>query len=173
MNQFAIRKVFTCFKRIISRQYIDSHKIGTMGPFSERMFSITIDLAKSPRPATTRTIKIPFNQLNRWLHTNVCSGIKIKSVKNNQSQKKASTNNHASSVPTSEARSLGKVDKVMSKKENKTHTEITSLGNQNSRQRSNTLQANNNEQAKKDGNDRNNNSKRNQRRSRRKATKNQ
>ena len=145
----------------------------SMGPFSGRMFSITIDMTTSSRPSTTRKIKIPFNQLNRWMHTNVCSGIKIKSVKNNQSQKKASTNNHVSSVPTIEARSLGKVDKEMSKKENKAHTEITSLGNQNSRQRSNTLQASNIEQRKKDGNDRNNNSKRNQRRSRRKANKNQ
>ena len=165
--------MFAWFKRIISRQYIYSHKKEAMGPFSERMLSITIHLERSPKPSTTRTTKIPFNQFNRWMHTNVCSGIKIKSVKNNQSQKKASTNNHASSVPTIEARSLGKVDKEMSKNENKTHTDSTSLGNQKSRQRSNTLQANNNEQPKKDGNDRNNNSKRNQRRSRRKATKNQ
>lgn len=164
--------MFAWFKRIISRQYIYSHKKEAMGPFSERMLSITIDLERSPKPSTTRTTKIPLNQFNRWMHTNVCSGIKIKSVKNHQSYKINSTHDDVSLEPIIESGSLGPVDKKMSMEADKKHIEVASPGNQNRRQKSNSLKVNNNEQLK-NGNDQEKNSKRNQRRARRKSNKNQ
>ncbi len=143
-----------------------------MGPFSERMFSITIGLPISPRPSTTRTIKIPFNQLNRWTHTNVCSGIKIKNVKNHQSPKINSTHDDLSLESLIESTSLGSVDKEIIIDVDKKLIEVANPGNQNRRQKLNSSKVNNNEQHK-NGDDQEKNSKRNQRRARRKSNKNQ
>tara|TARA_B100002051_G_scaffold84207_1_gene80357 strand:+ start:6142 stop:6579 length:438 start_codon:yes stop_codon:yes gene_type:complete len=143
----------------------------SMGPFSGRMFSITIDMTTSSRPSTTRKIKIPFNQLNRWVHSTVCSGIKIKSVKSSSSKQVNGATDQVSSEQMIKARPLHQRDRVVSKQNDTIQIEVDNQDDR--RQKTNISKNNNTEQNKKNANDRDNNSKRNQRRSRRKSTKNQ